>query len=188
VLQDPSTRVDDHRSNPAAVEHRRAGHFPPPHRRPTVSVSPVSTLLARRLPGPHQCSSVTPCRRRATVEPLASAPPHAQTSRGACALPRATRAVFPAGPSRQAAASRLFRPIARSRPPRPVGCSLGPVSAQYCATVFKCFSIVLNLRNCPKLQKFVETCRNVQNFQNKFCMNPLEPLFTVGLTKLTVAR
>jgi hypothetical protein len=23
---------------------------------------------------------------------------------------------------------------------------------------------------------------------NKFCMNPLEPLFTVGLTKLTFAR
>jgi hypothetical protein len=70
----------------------------------------------------------------------------------------------------------------------PVGCSLRPVSAQYCATVFKCFSIVLNSRNCFKLQKFVETCRNIQNLQNKFCMNPLEPLLTVGLTKLTFTR
>jgi hypothetical protein len=29
---------------------------------------------------------------------------------------------------------------------------------------------------------------NVQKIQNKFCMNPLEPLFTVGLTKLTFAH
>jgi hypothetical protein len=26
---------------------------------------------------------------------------------------------------------------------------------------------------------------NAQNFQNKFCTNPLEPLFTEGFTKLT---
>jgi hypothetical protein len=44
-----------------------------------------------------------------------------------------------------------------------VGCSLRPVSAQYCARGFKCFSIVLNSRNYFKLQKFVETCRDVQN-------------------------
>jgi hypothetical protein len=47
------------------------------------------------------------------------------------------------------------------------------------------FLIVLISRNCFKLQKFVETCRNVQNLQNKFCMTPLEPLFTVGLAKFT---
>jgi hypothetical protein len=35
-----------------------------------------------------------------------------------------------------------------------------------------------------KLPKFVETCRNVQKLQNNFFMNPLEPLFTVGLIKL----
>jgi hypothetical protein len=48
----------------------------------------------------------------------------------------------------------------------------------------------LSFFNCFKFQKigqtskFVETCRNVQNFRNKFCGTPLEPLFTVGLTKL----
>jgi hypothetical protein len=46
---------------------------------------------------------------------------------------------------------------------------------------FNCFKF----QKLFKLQKFVETYRNVQNLQNKFCMNPLEPLFTVGLTKLT---
>jgi hypothetical protein len=50
------------------------------------------------------------------------------------------------------------------------------------------FSIVLNFKHCFKLQKFLETCRNVQNLENKFCMNPLEPLLTVGLTKLTFTR
>jgi hypothetical protein len=33
------------------LEHRRTDHFPPPHRRLTSSVSPVSALLARRHPG-----------------------------------------------------------------------------------------------------------------------------------------
>jgi hypothetical protein len=36
-----------------------------------------------------------------------------------------------------------------------------------------------------QISKFVETCRNVQKLQNKFCMNTLEPLYTVGLTKLS---
>jgi hypothetical protein len=61
----------------------------------------------------------------------------------------------------------------------------GRFSAPYCARGFKCFSIVLNSRNHFKFQNFVETRRNVQNLQNKFYMNPLEPLFAVGLTKLT---
>jgi hypothetical protein len=37
----------------------------------------------------------------------------------------------------------------------------GRFSVQYCARGFKCFSIVLNFRNCFKLQKSVETCRSV---------------------------
>jgi hypothetical protein len=49
------------------------------------------------------------------------------------------------------------------------------------------FPIVLNCRNRFKLQKFIETCMNVKKLQNKFCMNPLEPLFTEGLTRLTFA-
>jgi hypothetical protein len=68
---------------------------------------------------------------------------------------------------------------------RAVHCSHGPVSAQHCAVILNHFSIVLNSRNSLKLQKFVETCRSVQKLQNKFCMNPPEPLYTVGLTKLT---
>jgi hypothetical protein len=63
-------------------------------------------------------------------------------------------------------------------------CSSGPVSAQHCAAILNRFSIILNCRNCFKFQKFIETCRSVQKLQNKFCMNPLKPLYTVGLTKL----
>jgi hypothetical protein len=46
---------------------------------------------------------------------------------------------------------------------------------------FNCF----NFQKLFKLPKFVETCRNVQKLQNKFCMNILQPLFTVGLDNFT---
>jgi hypothetical protein len=46
------------------------------------------------------------------------------------------------------------------------------------------FLIDLIPRKWCKLPKFVEACRNAQKWQNKFCMNTLEPLYTVGLTKL----
>jgi hypothetical protein len=93
-----------------------------------------------------------------------------------------------------------FSPLGRATRPRPRGCfgrprvpgrhapwavASGRFSAQYCARVLNVFFIVLNSRNCFKLQKFVETCKNVQNLPNKFGMNPLEPLHTVGLTKIT---
>jgi hypothetical protein len=70
------------------------------------------------------------------------------------------------------------------------GARNAPASAPttYCTRGFKCFSIVLNFKNYFKLQKFIETCRNVQKLQNKFCINPLEPLFTVGSTKLTFTQ
>jgi hypothetical protein len=101
----PSPHADDHRS----------------HRRPTASVSPISTLLARRLPG------TPPVLAGNTLLP--ASPNRAAVERATARADRA-RAVFPAGPSRQAAASRLFQLTARSRPPRLVGCSLGPVLAQ----------------------------------------------------------
>jgi hypothetical protein len=34
-----------------------------------------------------------------------------------------------------------------------------------------------------KLRKSIEICSNVQNLQSKFCMNPLEQIYAVGLTK-----
>jgi hypothetical protein len=126
-----------------------------------------------------------PSRRRARHR---TRRPHAVTTSracGACATSRATRAIFPAGPSRQAAASRLFQPTARSRPPRPVGCSIEPASAQYCARKFNHFSNCFKFRKSFQTSKIRRTCRNVQHLPNKFCMNPLELLFIVGLTKLT---
>jgi hypothetical protein len=52
----------------------------------------------------------------------------------------------------------------------------------------KPFIFVLNSRKQFKLPKFVETYRNVQKWQTKFCWTPLEQLYTVGLTKLTLVQ
>jgi hypothetical protein len=134
-------------------------------------------------------NTMLPLSHRRAANEHATAPSRVRSTRGdragARALQRAARAVCPAGLGCQAVAQPAFQPTTRSRAPRPVGCSLGLILAQYYAAVFKCFLIVLNLRNFLKLQKIIETCRNVQNLHNKFCMNPLEPLFIVGLTKLT---
>jgi hypothetical protein len=58
---------------------------------------------------------------------------------GARALHQAAQAGCPAGLGCQAVAQPAFRSTTRGRPPRPVGSSLGPVSARYCAEDFKCF-------------------------------------------------
>jgi hypothetical protein len=168
--------------------------FAPPRRRPTVPVRPCPLFLARRHPGTPPVltgNTLPPSSHRRAAGEHATAPSHARSARGdqagarvARALQRAAQVVFSAGLGCQVVAQSAFQLTAHSKPPRPVGCSLRPVSAQYCATVFKCFLIVLNSRNHFRLQKFIESCRNVQNLPNKFCMNPLEPLFTVGLTKL----
>jgi hypothetical protein len=39
-----------------------------------------------------------------------------------------------------------------------------------------------------KLPKFIETCRNVQKWQTKFCWIHLGHLYIVGLTKLTFVQ
>jgi hypothetical protein len=162
---------------PTAVKCRRPTQFVPPHCRHTVLVCPCPLLLARHRPyAPLKISGNT-------LPPLS----HRRARHHVVprALQRATHAVFPAGLGCQAMAQPAFWPTARGRPPRSVGCSLEPVSAQYCARRFKCFSIVLNSKNHFKLQKFIETYTNVQKLQNKFYWTPLEPLFTVGLSKLT---
>jgi hypothetical protein len=98
----------------------------------------------------------------------------------------------PAGPLQPQAGPRQAappRPWAGKRTgrraPRPQAAAMGRISAQHCAGDFKSFSIVLIPRKECKLPKFVETCKSVQKLQTKFCMNTLEPLCTVGLTKLT---
>jgi hypothetical protein len=144
---------------------RRPTPFAPPHRRPAVPVHPYPLLLARHLPcGPLEISGNT------------LLPPSHR---------RAAQAVCPAGLGCQAVAQPAFRSTTRGRPPRPVGYSLRPVSAQYYAGKFNCFSNCFKFQKSFQTSKIHRTCRNVQNLPNKFCMNPLEPLFTVGLTKLT---
>jgi hypothetical protein len=68
---------------------------------------------------------------------------------------------------------------------RAVHCSCRPILAQHYAAILNHFLIDLIPRKYDKIPKFVETCKNVQKLQNKFCMNTLEPLYIVGLTKLT---
>jgi hypothetical protein len=60
---------------------------------------------------------------------------------GTRVLQRVVQAVFPAGLGCQAVAQPPFWPTMRGRPPRPVGCSLGPVSAQYCAGDLNVFQL-----------------------------------------------
>jgi hypothetical protein len=92
------------------------------------------------------------------------------------------------GPGRQAAAQPACRLATHDRPPRFTGCNPGPVAGPVLCWRFNRFpSCLKKNRNCFKIPKFVETCRNVQKLQNKFCTNPLDPIFIVGLTKLTFA-
>jgi hypothetical protein len=64
----------------------------------------------------------------------------------------------------------------------------GRFMAQHCATVFKKILKYLMSRKYSRLQKFVETGRSVHKLQNKFCVNPLEQHYTVGLTHLTFVQ
>jgi hypothetical protein len=66
--------------------------------------------------------------------------------------------------------------------------AMGWFEARHCAAIFNCFSIDLIPKKWCKFPKFKETCRNVQKWQIKFCMNILEPLYIVGLTKLTFVQ
>jgi hypothetical protein len=162
-------------------------------------VRPYPLLLTWRHPGapPVLAGNTLPPmnHRRATGE-CATTPSRARSARGHHANMRVARACC-SGPRRPFA---LLGRAARPGPsplfdrPRVAGrCAPWAVASGWFqpSTVrlfFKYFSIVLNSKNCFKLQKFVETCRNVQQLQNKFCMNPIEPLITVGLTKLTFTR
>jgi hypothetical protein len=90
----------------------------------------------------------------------------------------------PGGPSHCWAAQLTFdwhrARASFARTPQAVGQMRSPT---LCSALIV-FPIILISKNCFKFPKFIETYRNVQKLQNKFCMNPLEPIFTVGLTKL----
>jgi hypothetical protein len=176
------------RPRPSTRPHRPGVliSFPPPepllHARLRSRITAVRTSPSTERPSELLFPSIhhhhlTP----GSLSSCSTQPPSSTTTR-ATPPQWATLAIFPAGLGCQGMAQLAFRPTARSRPPRPMGCSLGPVLAQYCATVCKCFSIVLNYRNCFKLQRFIETCRIIQKWQNKFFGTPLEPLFMAILT------
>jgi hypothetical protein len=100
---------------------------------PLLRCAPAPSSLPGTSPVAPSRSPATPCRWLTTIEPLSharSAHGDHVSARAASALPQATQAVFPAGLSRQAAASRLFRPAAHGRPPaEPPGRCLAAVSA-----------------------------------------------------------
>jgi hypothetical protein len=134
--QQPPPRLHLRPQNPKAAADRR-------RRNTAVSVRPrrpqptrCHPEAPRVLPGytwpPYRCHRAT--SERATAR-AASAP-------GTSALPRATRAIFPAGPSRQAPASWLFRPAGRGRPPCLVGSSHGLDSAHALLNLFS-FSVLV---------------------------------------------
>jgi hypothetical protein len=130
---------------------------------PPFRCAPALSSLLSTFPVTPSRSPATPCHRRAADE-HATAPSHARSARGdragarvARALQQATQASCPTRLGCQAMAQPAFRPTACGRPPHPVGSSLGPVSARYCAGDFKCFS------NCFKSQKLVQTSKIHRN-------------------------
>jgi hypothetical protein len=130
---------------------------------PPFRCAPALSSLPGTFPVTPSGSPVTPCRHRATTEPPASTPPR-HPARGlrvvtvpARALQQDAQAGCPAGLGCQTVAQPAFWPTARSRLPRPVGSSLGSVSARYCAGDFKYFS------NCFKSQKLVQTSKIHRN-------------------------
>jgi hypothetical protein len=191
-LTDLSFSTGDRRSCPAAHRHS-------PHRSPSATTPSVMRLSEPQLPCP--CPADYPIPTGGLGEDLATPQPparrresHHRVSSGRGDRPECT----PSVPLRHGLAgpqwswqlgpmpiqpSELSRPSTRE-PHRP----WAECEAQYCVTVRIFFQFILIPRNCFKIQKFVETCSNVQNLQNKFCMNPLEPLFIVGLTKLTFTQ
>jgi hypothetical protein len=160
----PSQAAGPHRTRPRPSEL-------PPHRRTPPSrnsppASPSTCCSGAPLPSP-PCSAPSLWPPQDLQQHLAAVEPPPSRWRachraGTRALQRAAQAVCPAGLGCQAVAQPAFRPTVHGRPPRPVGCSLGPVSARYCAGDFIVFLIVLNSKNCFKLPKFVETGRSVQ--------------------------
>jgi hypothetical protein len=145
-LQGFITPTGDRRSPLPTDERRRPLPFAPPHRRPAIPVRPCPLLLARHLPrDPLEISGSTlpPSRHHRAAGEHATTPSRARSVRGERAGARAqqsAQAGCPAGLGCQAVAQPTFRPTAHSRPPCPVGSSLGPVSARHCARDFKCFS------------------------------------------------
>jgi hypothetical protein len=155
-------------------------------------VRPTPSSLPGTSPVAPSRSPATPCHRlpcRRAADEHATPLSHAQSARGDYSGARAARARC-RGPHMP------FSPLGRAARLQPRGCFdrqrvagrhamwvvvLGRFSAQYCARGFKCFSIVLKFQKIGQTSK---NCRNVQKFQNKFYGTPLEPLFTVGLTKL----
>jgi hypothetical protein len=182
---------------------------------PAPLVSAASTRSLALTPAPCRCPpgpkdarprlSVTRVRAACVQPPAAVAwqrrRPRVPWPGRCCPTPR--RYAVPAAPgpplsrprSTPRVAQRPGPPFAHVLPAPPLkgrrapwAVASGWFSAQYCARGFKCFSIVLNFKNYFKLQKFIETCRNVQKLQNNFCINPLEPVLTVGSTKLTFTQ
>jgi hypothetical protein len=152
---------------------------------PPPSVSHASALLARRirhLAMVLKPKTLPPASRHRATGKRATAPSRARVARGDPSAargppPRLDRATRP-WPSRPSGRPRVADHRAAHG-------SREPDSARHCAAVLNRFSIVLNSRNCFKIPKFIETFRNVQKLKNKFCWTTLEPLYTVGLTKLT---
>jgi hypothetical protein len=110
-------------------------------------------------------------------------PPRGDHGRCARPPPRSSR------PGRVAAGPRDRPPCHRTR--ASFACvpqAMGWFEARHCAAIFNCFSIDLIPKKWCKFPKFIETCRNVQKWQIKFCMNILEPLYIVVLTKLTFVQ
>jgi hypothetical protein len=167
----------------------------PPHRRATASVRPRRFCLARHLPlfpcklsrsDSHHLVTWLDAAGRASPTPRAW-PPRSDHGQRAPSRAGAGQAGL-AARLRQSGREAVMAGC-RSWLPHPIG--LRPrarFSQVLCDFLLKSFLIVVNSRKPFKFPKFIETCRNVQKLQNKFCINTLEAIYTVGLTKLSLMQ
>jgi hypothetical protein len=155
----------------ASLSHWNAATSVPPRRpidaRPPRSAVPFLTLPGAPLPPP-SCPRPRPHDKQATGEPSADAPPRR-----------------PGHAGRQHGRSGPALPM-HSRPPQVGQFRRTPWAGLRPGTVrpFNLFLIYLIPRKWCKISKFVETCKIIQKWKSKFCMNTLVPLYPVGLIKL----
>jgi hypothetical protein len=171
----------------SAASHRTAPRTPPPRRPPTGTPPcrplPAAPLSPALLGDTRLCSSCPVTPRDPTGahrQHLAAGqpPPRRRSHAARGPPPRIGRAAKP-WPSRPSGWPRVAGR-------RAMHCSRGPDSGPtLCGDFFKSFFNCFKFLNFFKFPKSVETCMSVQKLQNKFCWTPIEPLFTVGLTKLT---
>jgi hypothetical protein len=94
-------------------------------------------------------------------------------------------------PPNRAARPRPRQPFGRQRVAghhAPWAIASGQIGPDTVCGIKYSFFDLLNHINISKIPKFIETCKNVQKWQTKFCWTPHGQIYAVGLTKFTFVQ